>query len=220
MEDLERARQRWLEDRPEYEKFGKALKARIVDAIRPLGIPSVASVRAKEVDSLLKKLILKTDHRYETLGDKLGVRIVVKLKEHVTLVCDKIATSFTCGEFENKADDLEANEVGYLSVHVDIGLPVGDPLSTVYPAEVWHAELQVRTLGQHWWSEIAHDSSYKSVKAIDRSLKRRFYILAGAIELADDEINRLEKEVSALSDMPELQVHFRRASHSLKKLPV
>jgi hypothetical protein len=61
-------------------------------------------------------------------------------------------------------------------------------------------------MAQHWWSEIAHDSAYKSGTVIDRSLRRRFYILAGAIELADDEINRLEGEISALPDVPELQI--------------
>jgi ppGpp synthetase/RelA/SpoT-type nucleotidyltranferase len=206
MENLEEARRRWLEDRPRYNEFGAVLKPRLIEAVRPLGIPSVVSVRTKEIDSLLKKLILKADHTYMSLGDKLGARIIVKLKEHVPLVCDRIAMCFACGDFENKADKLRDNEVGYLSVHVDVGIPTDDSIATLYPSEVWRAELQIRTMAQHWWSEIAHDSAYKSVTVIDRSLRRRFYILAGAIELADDEINRLEGEISALPGVPELQI--------------
>jgi ppGpp synthetase/RelA/SpoT-type nucleotidyltranferase len=39
--------------------------------------------RTKEIDSLLKKLILKPDKTYEDLTDKAGIRVIVKFTEEV-----------------------------------------------------------------------------------------------------------------------------------------
>src|ERR1700719_1310401 len=99
MEDLEAARRRWLTDRPHYVEFGKVLKARLESVVRPLGLPGAEiSVRTKEVDSLLKKFVFKQNHHtYDSLGDKLGVRIIVKRAGHVELVRAVIAERFVCG---------------------------------------------------------------------------------------------------------------------------
>jgi len=142
MRDLEAARQRWLTDRPLYAEFGKVLKARLESSVRPLGLPAEITVRTKEMDSLLKKLVYKQDnHTYDSLGDKLGARIVVKRAGHVALVRGAIAELFVCGRFDDKAESLQEHEVGYeasreLSVEFSASLR---------PCIVWSCRAQMRS---------------------------------------------------------------------------
>src|SRR6185369_17036285 len=60
--------------------------------------------RAKDIDSLLKKLILKPEKTYQTLTDKAGVRVVVKFTEEIDIVGRFIETRFT----EHVKDDKRA----------------------------------------------------------------------------------------------------------------
>ena len=78
--EVEAARKRWIAERPVHEKFGVILQQRLNNAIRRIGIPVEVSSRAKEIDSFVKKLLVKTDHTYESMPDKVGVRVVHKFR--------------------------------------------------------------------------------------------------------------------------------------------
>jgi ppGpp synthetase/RelA/SpoT-type nucleotidyltranferase len=206
MEDLEFARKQWLQEEPVYASFGEYLEARLQRVVRAVGIPASVSVRTKEIDSLLKKLIRKPDHSYASVGDKLGARIIVKRLGQIQVICEAVAHEFTCGTFENTADRLAEDQVGYLSIHVDVALLPSDPRSGDFPPTAFRAELQVRTLAQNLWSEMAHDTSYKSAIVVHQELKRRLHLLAALIEVSDNEYDRVEDQIANLPDMPELQV--------------
>ena len=75
--EFESARKQWLTERPQFEAFGVLLKQRIQKEIANAGIHAEVTSRAKEVHSLVKKLLLKPHHNYETLPDKTGVRVCV-----------------------------------------------------------------------------------------------------------------------------------------------
>jgi ppGpp synthetase/RelA/SpoT-type nucleotidyltranferase len=206
MEDLEHARRRWLSEEPQYRVFGVLLQERLQKLIRRLGIPGEVKARTKEVDSLIKKLIQQPDKTYVELGDKLGVRVVVKRLNDVDVVRDEVAREFDCGEFEDKADKLAEDRVGYLSVHVDISLWSNDHRFCEFPSNQFRAELQIRTLAQNLWSEMSHDTSYKSGPVLRPKLKRRLHLLAAIIEVADNDYQSVENEFSRLPDYPEHQV--------------
>jgi hypothetical protein len=91
------------------------------------------------------------------------------------------------------------DKVGYQSVHLDgVSLPEGDPDIVRFPRDKFWVELQVRTLAQHLWSEMSHDTVYKNdetVSALDPDVRRRVNLMAGQIEVADREFDRLNKEV-------------------------
>lgn len=204
MEDLEFARKQWLLEEPTYDALGTVLQTRLQALLRRIGIPGSVTARTKEIDSLLKKLIRQPEKTYADLGDKLGARVVVKRLQDVPVVCAAVKGEFTCGEFENKADKLAEDQVGYLSVHVDISLAATDDRASDFGG--LNAELQVRTLAQNLWSEMAHDTTYKSGTVIHHGLKRRLHLLAAIIEVADNEYQRVEDEIATLPDIPELQV--------------
>jgi (p)ppGpp synthase/HD superfamily hydrolase len=111
MNDLEDARKRWLKERPDHDAFGAIVAARVRAALAPLGIWYDVSYRAKGIDSLLKKLIKKSKHTYDSLPDKVGVRVMVRFRSEVDQVVSVLQTALRCGKYDTKF--LETNEVGY-----------------------------------------------------------------------------------------------------------
>lgn len=204
MSKYEEARTRWLAERASYEEFGRALDARLRKAIRKEGIWAEVSSRAKDIDSLIRKLIKKPEHTYESLSDKSGIRVIVRHMAEIEPVVNIAEQLFACANRENKVDTLGPKTVGYLSTHVDVRLRDDDSLASTYPAIRFRAELQVRTLAQHLWSEMSHDAFYKNDETMNPlpiPLQRRIYILAGTLEVADNEFNRLNSEMPSVPEV-------------------
>jgi ppGpp synthetase/RelA/SpoT-type nucleotidyltranferase len=215
-QELELARGIWVQERPRFEQLGIYMAGVLKAEIRRQGISAEVTSRPKEVDSLLRKLLLKGERTYDSLGDKLGVRAIVRHKDEVGLVLEISDKLFDLSNVENTADRLKADKVGYLSVHAVIKLRTGDARASEYPPEKFCAELQVRTLAQHLWAEISHDSFYKNdqtLRPVPDKLKRRIYILAGVVELADEEFNRIDREMPSV---PELSVLKALERHHYK----
>ena len=199
MSDIETARKAWILERPSHSAFGNLIKGRVTASLRPLGIWYEVSARAKELDSLVKKLLKKPEHTYESLPDKVGARVVVRYRSDIQPVIDAVLGAFECGKPDDKVVRLGTDRVGYQSVHLDqVRLREGDPDAVEYPASRYWVELQVRTLAQHLWSEMSHDTIYKNdetVAALPPDLTRRVNLMAGQIEVADREFDRLNGEL-------------------------
>ena len=214
MTDLEDARKRWLEERERWEKFGQEAAKKLKAALRQRGIWAQVSTRAKEMDSLIKKLINKPDKTYESLGDKVGVRIVIRYVSEIDGVMSLVAELFACSGRENKLSELGPDKVGYLSTHVDIRSKDGDSLAIDFTPSIYRAELQVRTMAQHLWADMAHDTFYKNDETLNPSpppLKRRVNVLAGVVEVADNEFDRLNREMPATPEvalLKSLEKHY------------
>ena len=198
MSDVEKARQTWIRDRPAYTAFADFVKARLESSLKPLGIWFEVSARAKEIDSLVKKLLTKRHHTYETLPDKVGARIVIRYRTDLESVVAVAKGLFDSEQPDDKVRGLGTDRVGYQSVHLDrVRLRLGDADAIKYPPTSFWVELQVRTLAQHLWSEMSHDTVYKNdemVAALPYDVKRRVNLMAGQIEVADREFDRLNSE--------------------------
>ena len=219
MADLESARKQWLEDYEAFQLFAAHVSEALAKGVQRAGIFAQYEHRAKAMESLIKKLIRKPEHTYESLPDKAGVRIVVRYKHEIDPVLEIAAEILDRGDPENKADSLKANVFGYLSVHAQVKLRTGDLFLLKFPREEFQAEMQVRTLAQHLWAEMAHNTVYKSeatVQPLHRVIQRRIYMLAGMVELADDEFNRIDMEMPTI---PEFQV-LKSLERSYYKLTV
>lgn len=213
MIDIEDARQRWNEEREVFENFATLVAARSADCARAVGVWCETSSRAKETHSLVKKL-LKGKHTYEELPDRAGARCVVRYLSDLLVVLDAIDAAFECANTDSKLDGLRDYKVGYISTHVSVRLRADDPEAGTYPPDRFWAELQVRTLGQHLWAEMAHDSIYKNDEALSNlplEFRRRVNLMAGLIEVADQEFNRLNQEIpveSAVELYRDLERHY------------
>lgn len=200
MSEVDVARKQWVEQRPRYEAYADVVKARLVLALKRSGFWYEVSARAKEIDSLVKKLLAKQDHTFASLPDKVGARVVVRFRADIAAAVAAIRGALKCpGEADDKQQDLGIDKVGYQSVHLDfVTLRDDDFKSAEFPASSFWVELQVRTLAQHLWSEMSHDTIYKNdetVSALPQDIRRRVNLMAGQIEVADREFDRLNGEL-------------------------
>lgn len=217
MSDVEAARKRWIKERPEYVAFADVVSLRLKRILRPGGFWFEVSARAKEVDSLVKKLLKKSNHSYDSLPDKVGARAIVRFRSDIEPALQLIRKNFVCQKEDPKDPGLD--KVGYQSVHLDgVSLTDTDPDVVRFPHDKFWVELQVRTLAQHLWSEMSHDTIYKNdetVSALPLDLRRRVNLMAGQIEVADREFDRLNGELPAepnIQVLKALERHYYRLS--------
>jgi len=205
--DHDDVRQRWLREKDRLDQFGAVVKARIADRLRSLGVWADVQSRTKSIDSILKKLLTKKHHTYETLPDLIGARVVVRYRSEVQQVITAVADLFYCGPLDDKSARLAEDGVGYLSVHTEARLKDDDELAATFPPADFRVEIQMRTQAQHLWSEMSHDTFYKvDEQSISTDLKRRINLMAGLLEVADMEFARLGEEVAELPHMVEIGV--------------
>ncbi len=199
MSTLDEVRKLWIEEEPKYAEYGFLLADRLRFALKKAGVWFEISHRQKSIDSLIKKLIKKPQHRYETIPDKVGVRVVVRYRSDLDVIIPIVQNALHCGPIDRKSPSTES--LGYLSVHVDFArLKESDPEQRRFPVNAFWAELQLRTQAQHLWSEMSHDSIYKNEQTIfllPDDVKRRVNLMSGQIEIADREFDRLARETRA-----------------------
>jgi putative GTP pyrophosphokinase len=215
MSDTEEPRKKWIKERATYEDFSKLIANRLKVAVQANGIWCESGARAKDVPSLIKKL-LKGKHTYETLPDKAGARCVVRYLCDLNSVVSLAQQLFDCSEPDDKLKERQDNQVGYISIHLEAKLKSDDELASKFPPHKYWAELQIRTMGQHLWAEMAHDTVYKNdelLSSIPAQIKRRVNLTAGLLEIADHEFDRLNKELAldpAVEIFKQLETYYYR----------
>jgi len=205
MEALEAARVRWKEEQGLYDQFLLIVERQLDSAIKLLGIPAKVDSRTKDLDSLVKKLILKPKHTYESLPDKAGIRAIVRYLDEVPAVEQAARQVFEVSDAEDKIDALGYEKVGYLGRHLDLRFGRTDPSFAAFPADKFRAELQIRTLGQHVWAEMAHGTVYKGGEGLPVEAKRRIYLQAALMEVADMEFSRVARDIAQMPGMEAVQ---------------
>lgn len=159
--------------------------------------------RLKEKKSFLEKCDKKQyDDPSKQLMDFAGVRVIAYTTADVVKICDIIEREFQIDKPNsgNKADLLENDKVGYLSIHYVISLSSKRITLPEYAAyKGMCCEIQVRTLLQHAWAEIEHDRGYKFSGVLPKEIDRRFRLIAGVLEVVDSEFQRLSDDIDAHS---------------------
>ena len=162
-------------------------------------VHSVSS-RTKESKSFNKK-ISKVEKEYTKLTqitDISGARIICLFADQVDEIAKVIGDNFTIYPdlSVDKRAILDPDRFGYLSLHYVVTLTKERVELQEYKRyDGLFCEIQIRSILQHAWAEIEHDLGYKSNVEIPRELKRRFYRLAGLLELADDEFDNLQNDI-------------------------
>ena len=178
-----------------YEEFAEQilniLKAIIKQEYPDMKIASYAG-RAKEIESLRKKLQKDKYNETSEITDLAGVRIIAYSRKDVPLIEDIIKNSFEI-DIPNSVDKtsiLGNDKVGYRGKHYVVLLGEN---RTQMPENRKFAglkcEIQVTSLIAHTWSEIIHEKGYKFEGELPADLERRKNLLAGMLELADLEMD-------------------------------
>lgn len=192
--------------RPQLERLGRELEARLGALLRDAGIPvHFVGWRLKSSASLAHKLA-RPDKSYRALWDVtdlLGLRVATYFEDHVEQVARVIEQHFRV-DFSHSAD--RSRPAGYRSVHY---VCAADGFDAAFRFEV-----QLRTVLQHAWAEVEHDLGYKVDDAVPEAIRRRFARVAGLLEIADQEF------VSIRSDLARSRAAARAALEVKGELPI
>ncbi|GGO29351.1 GTP pyrophosphokinase [Deinococcus humi] len=161
--------------------------------------------RLKRPESLADKLRRKPG-RYRTLEDVtdlVAVRVITYFESDVAAVSRLLEAHHEIN-WEHSVDKSmmhDPDRFGYMGVHYVVKVPRLVEQFTPHVTEPpQHYEVQIRSILQHAWAEIEHDLGYKNREAVPREVQRRFYRLAGLLEMADEEfmaLDRLSRDYAA-----------------------
>lgn len=181
----------YREHLPQFEETAGKVHAMLKKVMDEAGI-IVASIesRVKTEKSLSGKLELKGS-KYATLADItdiVGVRVITFYSDDVDKVASAVDKLYDV-DWENSVDKRKAHEIdsfGYMSLHYICRMD-GFP---------YRFEVQMRTVLQHAWANMNHDTGYKSGVEVPKEYLRNLNRLAGMLELADEQFSRIRNELT------------------------
>ena len=173
--------------RKEASRLHKLLKKTFDDAgLLVTGI----EFRVKTEESLIGKLELKGAkyHSLSDITDIIGLRVITFYLNDVDKVASAIERIFKVdwGNSVDKRKLHETDQFGYLSLHYVCSRPR-------FP---YRFEIQMRTVLQHAWANMNHDTGYKSGVEIPKRYLRNMSRLAGMLELVDEQFSQIRSELT------------------------
>jgi len=192
--------------RPIYDAFSNKVESLIKNILDEsnVNVHSVSS-RTKDFDIFKEKIsrVGKEYAKFTDVTDLSGVRIICLFAGQLDEIAKIIEENFTIyPEMSvDKRQILDPDRFGYLSLHYIVTL-TGErvELKEYKRYAGLFCEIQIRSVLQHAWAEIVHDLGYKSKIEIPREFMRRFYRLAGLLELADNEFDNLQECITNYQD--------------------
>ena len=187
---------------PVYTQMADVIPEKLKEFFSEAGI-IVAAVehRVKTESSLEGKLRLKGGKYRDIfdITDLVGIRVITFYIDDVDKVASIVERLFEI-DWENSIDKRKAHEIdsfGYLSLHYICRIPESAYSDPEHPElNKIRFEVQMRTVLQHAWANMNHDTGYKSGVEIPRVYLRNLSRLAGMLELVDDEFSRIRRELS------------------------
>ena len=187
---------------PLYQRLAAYAEHALREALKAAGVYTMpVTARAKDPQSFGIKACIgrRYEHPLEQIKDKAGVRVTVVYDRDVDSVVAIIKRTFTCLNVDRKLDALDFNENGYLGTHLEVRLTPEQAKEGGADLAERSFEIQVRTMAQSAWAEVAHAQLYKPAAEVADGLKRRIYRLVALVELFDSEVEafRVEAEHTA-----------------------
>jgi ppGpp synthetase/RelA/SpoT-type nucleotidyltranferase len=205
--------QRWHEEKPLYAEWGEFIRLKVLELLvsclgeaeATLFLRLPATPRTKGDASLVQKALYRKQYEnpYDDVEDKVGIRFVVLTSEEISLVAQAIVGPGSEFWRAEKSRDFIAernadpSHFGYQSDHYILRSKVGivGPTGRAIPFDI-PCEVQIRSILQHAYSEVTHDTIYKpSVKTTPEMMRAAAKAMA-LIEATDDYLRVVGKLVS------------------------
>jgi len=182
--------------------LAQALENHLRDLVSSLSRIDQVSVRAKAVESFLRKAEKKTERgepKYSDpvhqIQDQIGARITAFYLSDIPLVKELVEKYF--GPIESRLASPESpREFDYEGQHYILFIPEDlIPDETDDGAIPKFFELQIKTLFQHAWSQAEHDLAYKPETVLTRDQSRLVAFAAAQAWGADLIFAKLAEEL-------------------------
>jgi ppGpp synthetase/RelA/SpoT-type nucleotidyltranferase len=202
---------RWHRERPAYEAWGRHVSASTTAALAPIVDPvptshflkTAVQPRLKDDQKLIEKAFFRKKpyaDPYADITDKVGTRFVVLLGSEVAKVEAALTShrDWTCSkdrdyELEQCENPLQFD---YAAVHYvvrntqaltsdGIEIPAGTP-----------CEVQIKTLLQHAYSELTHDTIYKPQIEATPGMRRSAAKAMALLEATNDYFEKVASDVA------------------------
>lgn len=204
MVQINLVKSKWELEKPKYEEIAKYAVRLLRQGIARHNINVEITWRIKDLVSLIKKIKKKQhlkEYSYDSVTDKLGIRIICSFNNELEIIDQLISDAFVIVNRDLKRENQKFNSLDYTSNHYDVYLKTEDKkIKDIESASNLIFEIQSRTINQDTWAKIVHKLSYKNESGLSNSLNRSIYRLLALYELADDEFNRVNKH---LQEQPE-----------------
>ncbi|MHA1463328.1 MAG: hypothetical protein ACTSQ0_09695 [Candidatus Heimdallarchaeota archaeon] len=199
------------EKRGDYIEYAELIKKVLSKLLKQYSLHGIIQARAKTIASFSDKIFRKIDkysNPIEDMTDLCGSRIILDSIDDVKKTCEVIEQNFIISleHSEDKLERLSVSEFGYLSNHYIIRLKKGSSLldGLTFPERFYDVsiEIQIRTLLQHGWAQIQHDTQYKGDFTIPKHLQRKSYRVAAVLESTDHDFQEM------MDDMTDFQENY------------
>jgi ppGpp synthetase/RelA/SpoT-type nucleotidyltranferase len=183
-----------------YETYERRLQNLIAELLKVRSVKAaLLESRVKTPQSLAAKLAHPKYSQLEAVTDLVGLRVVVISLDDVDRTNDVLAANFQVDDFIKLGGQSDPAVFGYASCHTIVR-----PHKNRSDLDEWRryvnepAEVQVRTVLQHAWASISHTLDYKAETTTPQPLRRRLFQVSALLEAADDMLQSLAREATAL----------------------
>ncbi|XUM21334.1 GTP pyrophosphokinase [Bradyrhizobium oligotrophicum S58] len=155
--------------------------------------------RTKDASSAEEKIRRKKYNQPQVeLTDLSGIRIITFLETQVKAISEVIRSAFEVDEKNSldRSTSLGDDKIGYRSTHFVCSLGANRKGLLEYESlSELKFEIQVRTVLQHAWAELAHDRSFKLGTGLPTKIQRKLNLYSGMLELVDGAFDDIAREV-------------------------
>ena len=187
---------------PVYKRMAELIPQHLRAFLADAGIIVAAIEHRVKTESSLAGKLGEKGSKYGDIYDVtdiLGLRVITFYVDDVDRIASVLERLFEI-DWENSVDKRKAHEIdsfGYLSLHYICRVPESLLTDPDYPElNKVRFEVQMRTVLQHAWANMNHDTGYKSGVDIPSAYRRSLSRLAGILELVDDEFSRIRIELA------------------------
>jgi putative GTP pyrophosphokinase len=211
-----------------YEAWGALVSSElsnfVAQRIRPEALSDFFKIPVTIRPKGEQQLIDKAFHRgkpyaspYDDIEDKIGVRVVVLFSEDVRIVEDVIKSSSTWSAMKardwQEEQALSPYEFTYQSLHYVVKSRCGQAWNGTAIMDHIPCEVQVRTLLQHAYSELTHDTIYKPNVAAAPEVKRAAAKSMALIEATGDYFSEVKRTLARVSEPGEKVASILRSAY-------
>ncbi|MBG6099806.1 GTP pyrophosphokinase [Micromonospora vinacea] len=190
----------YMSERHRYVDFASSMERLLGQLLSYANNHVEINARAKDPESLQKKLSVKSYDSLQLIPDLAGIRIVTSYTSDLRAICAIIRSEFDVIE-EVPHGFGKPDAFGYASQHMIVRLKGNrSTLAEWITMADLNCEIQVRTIMQHAWASISHALDYKTDQEIPDEVRRKLHQVAALIEVSDSLFDSFRADVEALRE--------------------